>query len=165
MQFTVNGKTYTLGQTTLQQLIDDGVPFREDDLANANNNLSKNHQSQGFRIDLDKYYTAQVYTLNDTDGIKTAAECYISEVYLPLKKDATQDILSFPFPLDMTMDDLKANTGDPTDSSHYEGEGDDIYYSDELKYTKDSTKYIGSYGYKFEFTRGQLSYVTITYKP
>ncbi len=71
LQFSINGKTYTLGKTTLQQLIDDGVPFRESDLANANNNLNKNSQSPGFRIDLAEYWSAQVYVLNDTDGNKT----------------------------------------------------------------------------------------------
>ncbi len=163
MQFSINGKTYTLGQTTLQQLIDDGVPFNEDDLANAGNNLSKNSESQGFRIELAEYWSAQVYVLNDTDGNKTTSECYISKVYLPFKKDATQDILTFAFPLDITMDDLKANAGEPTDSSHYDG--DDGYFSDKLEYTRDSSKYIGDYGYSFEFTKGKLQYITIDYMP
>lgn len=29
MSFKINGKTYTLGKTTLQEMIDDGVPFDE----------------------------------------------------------------------------------------------------------------------------------------
>ena len=163
MQFSINGKTYTLGQTTLQQMIDDGVPFREDDLANANNNLNKNSQSQGFRIDLAEYWSAQVYTLNDTDGNKTAAECYISEIYLPLKKDSTQDILTFAFPLDMTIEDLKANAGEPTKTDHYDG--DNGYYTDKLEYVRDGTKYYGDVGYSFEYTKDVLSYVTMEYLP
>lgn len=163
MQFTINGKTYTLGQTTLQELIDDGVPFREDDLANAGNNLNKNSQSQGFRIELAEYWTAQVYVLNDTDSGKTASECYISEVYLPVHHDKTQDILSFAFPLNITMDDLKANAGEPTEEKHYDG--DDGYYTDTLEYTRESTKYIGDSGYSFEFMKGELYCVTIDYQP
>lgn len=163
MQFSINGKTYTLGKTTLQEMIDDGVPFEEDDLANANNNLNKNSQSQGFRIVLGEYWTAQVYAMNDTDSNKTAAECYVSEVYLPMKKDATQDILTFAFPLDMTMDQLKANAGEPTEERHYDGDND--YYSDTLEYTRESTKYIGDSGYSFEFTNGKLNYITIEYLP
>ena len=31
MSFKINGKTYTLGKTTLQEMIDDGVPFDEND--------------------------------------------------------------------------------------------------------------------------------------
>lgn len=163
MQFSINGKTYTLGKTTLQELVDDGVPFREDDLANANNNLNKNSQSQGFRIDLGEYWTAQVYAMNDTDGNKTAAECYISEVYLPLKDDQTQDILTFAFPQDMTIDMLKANAGEPTDSRHYDGENG--YYTDTLEYTREGTKYYGDSGYTFEFKEGKLEYITIEYLP
>ncbi len=162
MQFSINGKTYTLGKTTLQE-IDDGVPFREDDLANAGNNLNKNSQSQGFRIELAEYWSAQVYAGNFTDENKPASECCISEVYLPLKQGETQDILSFAFPLNITMDELKANAGEPTNTSHYDG--DDGYYTDKLEYTVDSTKYIGDYGYSFEFTKGELRYVTIDYKP
>ncbi len=163
MQFSINGKTYTLGKTTLQELIDDGVPFREDDLENAGNNLKKNAQSQGFRIDLDKYWTAQVYVMNDTDSGKTMSECYISEVYLPMHKDKTQDILTFAFPQNMTMDELKANAGEPTNYRHYDG--DNGYYSDTLEYSRDSSKYIGDYGYTFEFMKGNLYCITIDYKP
>lgn len=163
MQFSINGKTYTLGKTTLQDLIDDGVPFDEDDLANANNNLNKNSQSQGFKINLGEYWSAQVYAMNDTDENKTTAECYIGEVYLPLHDDETQDILTFAFPQNITMDELKKNAGEPTDTSHYDG--DDGYYTDTLEYTRKSTKYIGDSGYKFEFTNGQLRYITIEYLP
>ena len=163
MQFSINGKTYTLGKTTLQQMIDDGVPFEEDDLANAGNNLNKNSQSQGFAITLGNYWTAQVFTLNDTEGNKTAAECYVNEVYLPLHDDETQNILTFAFPQDMTIEALKANAGEPTDSSHYDG--DDGYYSDKLEYTKKSTKYYHDGGYTFEFMKGKLRYITIEYMP
>ena len=61
MQFAINGKVYTLGKTTLQTLIDDDVPFDKDDLLNANNNIDKNSQSEGFEIELGEYWDAQVY--------------------------------------------------------------------------------------------------------
>lgn len=163
MQFTINGKTYTLGKTTLQELIDDGVPFDEDDLANAGNNLNKNSQSQGFRIELDDYWSAQVYVLNDTDGNKVTSECYVNEVYLPVHQDKTQDILSFAFPLNLTMDELKANAGEPTEVRHYDG--DNGYYTDTLEYILESTKYYQDGGYTFEFTKGELKYVTVEYMP
>ncbi len=163
LQFSINGKTYTLGKTTLQQLIDDGVPFRESDLANANNNLNKNSQSPGFRIDLAEYWSAQVYVLNDTDGNKTMAECYINEVTLPMKKDKTQNILTFACPQDMTIESLKASAGEPTDSRHYDG--DNGYYSDTLKYTKKPTRYYGYTGYVIDFTKGKLDRITIKYLP
>ncbi len=163
LQFSINGKTYTLGKTTLQQMIDDGVPFRESDLANANNNLNKNNQSPAFAIELGEYWSAQVYVFNDTDGNKTMAQCYINEITLPLKKDKTQDILTFACPLDLTVESLKASAGEPTDSRHYDG--DNGYYSDTLKYTKQPTKYYGYTGYVFDFTKGELNRITIQYLP
>ena len=163
MQFAINGKTYTLGKTTLQELIDDGVPFREGDVANASNNLSKNSQSGGFRIVLGEYWTAQVFAFNDTDAGKPASECYINEVYLPVHKDETQDILTFAFPQNMTVEELRANAGEPTKEQHYDG--DNGYYSDKLEYTKESTKYYGDSGYVFDFMKGVLDIVTIEYLP
>ena len=162
MQFAINGKTYTLGQTTLQELIDDGVPFNEDDITNASNNLNKNSQSSGFRITLGNYWSGQVYVFNDSDAGKTASECYISEVYLPMHIGETQNVMSFAFPVDMTLDELLANESDPTDNRTYEGES---HTTDTVEYKKDSTKYYGQYGYKFEFLDGNLQYITIDYLP
>ena len=162
MQFAINGKTYTLGKTTLQELIDDGVPFNEDDIANASNNLNKNSQSSGFRITLGDYWSGQVYVFNDSDAGKTASECYISEVYLPMHIGETQNVMSFAFPVDMTLDELLANESDPTDNRTYEGES---HTTDTVEYKKDSTKYYGQYGYKFEFLDGNLQYITIDYLP
>ena len=162
MQFAINGKTYTLGKTTLQELIDDGVPFNEDDIANASNNLNKNSQSSGFRITLEDYWSGQVYVFNDSDAGKTASECYISEVYLPMHIGETQNVMSFAFPVDMTLDELLANESDQTDNRTYEGES---HTTDTVEYKKDSTKYYGQYGYKFEFLDGNLQYITIDYLP
>ncbi len=163
MSFWVNGTKFTLGVSTLQDMIDAGVPFDEKDLANAGNNLNPNYQSQGFRIELGKYWSAQVYTMNDTKENKTISECYICEVYLPNHENEQQDILKFAFPLDLTMEQLTANAGEPDDVSHFDG--DNGYYSDTLTYKKDSDKYFGYNQFKFEFIKGVLKYVTITYLP
>lgn len=154
MHFWINGIEFVLGESTLQDMIDSGVvPFRESDLEDAKNNLKKNTQSCGFRIDLDKYWSAQVYVLNDTDAGKPANECYISEIYLPNHPGETQDILKFDFPLTLTMDELKANAGEPEADNYKHYDGDNGYYTDTFKYTKPSTKYIGNSYYSFEYTK------------
>ena len=84
------------------------------------------------------------------------------KVYLPMKPDATQNILSFAFPLDMTEDDLKENAGEPTDFSTHESDG---YVNNKYEYQRESDVYYGSYGYDFEFINGTLQYVTIDYMP
>ena len=165
MRFYVNGKKYVLGVNTLQDMIDDGVPFDENDLANAGNNLNPNYQSQGFVIELAEYYNAQVYTMNDTDENKPTNECKLCEVYLPVNHDIEQDILSFDFPLDITMDELIAACGEPDENRHWVSEDDETYYTDTLEYQHDSEKYLGHSDYRFEFTKGELKYVYINYKP
>ena len=167
MTFTVNGKTYTLGETTLQEMIDDGVPFEEDDLANAGNNVNPNYESSSFNITLGEYAFAQVKVLNDTSENKPANECYIDEIYMPVDLDQPQDILQFNFPFTMTKEDLLANSGEPEDPDDiyvYEDEDSD-YKSESFTYRKKSEKYYGDNKYHFEFTNGALRYVTISYTP
>ena len=161
--FAVNGKVYTLGVNTLQEMIDDGVPFDEDDIANANNNLNKNSQSSSFEIVLGKYYFAQVRVTNESNENMKVADCKISQIYFPVNQDKEQNILSFAFPLTITEEELLNNAGEPTDKSEYKGSND--YVSRTYKYTVDSTKYYGKSGYTFEFTNGKLRYVTISYMP
>ena len=160
--FAVNGKVYTLGVNTLQDMINDNVPFDEDDIANANNNINKNYSSGRFEIVLGEYYSAYVQVTNDSDENKKIAECKLSEIYLPVHKDKEQNILSFAFPLTITEKELVAQAGEPTDTSEYKG--DNNYISRKLEYTADSTKYLGDSGYSFEFINGDLRYVIIDYK-
>lgn len=161
-QFAINGKVYTLGVTTLQDMIDDGVPFDKDDIANANNNLNKDTTSQGFKIILGEYWNAQVEVANYTDKNMVIKDCPISQIYLPNKDDETQNILKFAFPLTMTENELKENAGDPSDTRNYSSDG---YVSNTYEYKKDSEKYYRDSGYDFEFVNGKLRYVTIDYMP
>ncbi|MDO4304486.1 MAG: hypothetical protein Q4D94_11275, partial [Bacillota bacterium] len=43
--FAYNGKLFTLGTSTLQDLIDGGIPFEENDLNNKGNNVNKNYET------------------------------------------------------------------------------------------------------------------------
>ena len=163
MCFYINGTKFTLGVTTLQDMIDAGVPFKAADLENAENNVKANYQEQ-FSIELGEYWSAIVYVLNDTEEGKKASTCYINEVYFPNKTDRTQDVLRFDFPFTITLDELLANVGrEPDENRHYDGENG--YYTDTVSYTKSSTKYFNKNRYRFEFAKGVLSYFTMTYMP
>lgn len=157
--FAVNGTVYTLGVSTLQDMIDGGVPFDEEDIANANNNLNSNTESQNFSIVLGEYYNAQVAVINTTEENKTMAECPISSIYLPVDLEESNDILTFAFPLTMTEDDLLAQAGEPTSQDSYSSGSD--YVMNTYEYKVESENYYRETGYKFEFTNGVLSYVTI----
>ena len=168
MHFFVNGKKYTLGQTTLQEMIDDGVPFKESDIKYASEKIKKNTQSfNGFGIDLDKFWSAQVYVMNLSDSEKPMSECVIYRIYLPGIENHYENNanLSFDFPYDITMDELVANAGEPKegDKDHYDG--DDGYYTDTYNYKQKSEKYLGSREYSFEYKKGEITKIVISYIP
>lgn len=162
MNFYVNGKKFTLGKTTLQEMIDAGVPFDSEDLQNANNNVKSNSESDCFKIMIGDYYYARVYFMNDTEDGKAAKDCFVHEI--SFRYDDPQDVVTFDFPFDITMDSLKANSGEPNeDPFHYDGDGD--YYSDTLKYTKESERYYNKSTYEFDFVRGEFDSIRMTYIP
>lgn len=142
-------------------MIDGGVPFDEEDIANANNNLNSNTESQNFSIVLGEYYNAQVAVINTTEENKTMAECPISSIYLPVDLEESNDILTFAFPLTMTEDDLLVQAGEPTSQDSYSSGSD--YVMNTYEYKVESENYYRETGYKFEFTNGALSYVTINW--
>ena len=163
MEFAINGKVYQLGETTLQTLIDDGVPFETDSLNNAGNNVNPNYESDTMKVVVGDYWNLQIWAVNFTDSAKPAKDLPITKIYFPFKKDKTQDVVTFNFPVDLSIDDLKANAGEPTENDHYEGDGG--YTSDNMHYEYESSKYFSEGGYQFNFIKGVLDNVTITYIP
>ena len=142
-------------------MIDAGVPFDPEDLQNANNNVKSNSESECFKIMIDDYYYVRVYCMNDTEDGKAAKDCFVHEISFRIGDP--QDVISFDFPIDMTMDQLKANSGEPNnDPFHYE-DGD--YISDTLRYTHESERYYNDSCYEFDFLRGTLDSVRMTYIP
>ncbi len=166
MHFFVNGKKYILGTDTLQTMIDDGVPFKSSNLANADNNLGPNYESQHFSIELDDGGSIFISTMNDTSENKKASECYLCEVSLYLRKNSQQDIISFDFPTDITMEELISACGEPTENMHWEDDKDPTNYSDTIEYSKASENYYGKKHYKFHFnSEGILNEIHIKYIP
>lgn len=81
--------------------------------------------------------------------------------YLPVDLEESNDILTFAFPLTMTEDDLLAQAGEPTSQDSYSSGSD--YTMNTYEYKVESENYYRETGYKFEFTNGVLSYVTINW--
>lgn len=161
MNFYVNGQKFTLGKTTLQQMIDAGVPFDSEDLQNAGNNVKSNSESETFRIVIGDYYYARVYFMNDTEDDKAAKDCFVHEISFSIKDE--QSVISFDFPLNLTIDQLKANSGEPTEEPFHYEDGD--YISDTFRYTHESERYFNDSCYQFDFQKGQLDSVRLTYIP
>lgn len=163
IEFAINGKVYKLGETTLQTLIDDGVPFEAEGLNNAGNNVNPNSQSDRFDIVLGDYWKLQVWTSNFTEQGKPAKDLPISDIFYPHKDDQTQSVLTFNFPWDLTLDSLKANAGEPTKFDHYDGGNG--FTIDTADYRYESSLYLSEGGYQFEFQKGKLSSVRLIYIP
>ena len=167
MNFYINGKKYTLGKVTLQDLIDDGVPFKDGELDDAKNNLKSKYQSAPIRLNIADKWSVSVYVFNDSDSGKPMNECYVNEIYVSTlgSNIPEQDVLKFDFPYTkLTVEDLKANSGEPTETP-YHNEDDPTWVADYLEYTKKSTKYMNRNRYKFEFYNSKLSGFYMTYFP
>ena len=166
MNFYINGQKFTLGKTTLQDMIDAGVPFKDGELEDAKNNLKSKYQSAPFKVDIGKGFSCFIYVFNDTDSGRPSNECYVNEVtfYGSYTKGETQNVLTFDFPLNVTIEDLKANAGDPTEKP-YHNEDDPKFIADYLEWTKQGKKYMNRNRYRFEFYNYELRNVTITYFP
>ena len=168
MSFYINGKKYTLGKTTLQDMIDDGVKFEEDDLENAKNNIKSHYQSSYFKIDpgVKNGCFIWIQVFNETDSGKPANECYVNEILYKVLSDegAKQKVITFDFPLNLTLDELKANSGEPNETP-YHNEDNPKYIYDTLEWTKKGTKFWNSNRISFSFTNGTLKEVSMTYIP
>jgi len=166
MNFYINGKKFTLGKTTLQDMIDAGVPFKDGELEDAKNNLKSKYQSAPIKLDIGKNFSASVYVFNDSDSGRPMNECYVNEIsfYGSYTKGETQNVLTFDFPFNVTIEDLKANSGDPTEDP-YHNDDDPKFIADYLEWTKKGTKYLNRNRYRFEFYNYELRNVSITYFP
>ncbi|WP_049962629.1 hypothetical protein [Ruminococcus sp. HUN007] len=173
--FAYKGKLFKLGEATFQDLIDAGVPFKKDDVANADNNLSKNRETSWYTADITQYTHLQFTFGNFTDDNikeKDAVLDYVRwySIYTPRASfdaernaDIEADIaesaksVSFAFPLTLKKADLFANSGTPTkDGGNFS-----------IEYKKESEKYIGNKGYTFQFDNEseQMSEVSISWLP
>ena len=169
MNFYINGKKYTLGKTTLQELVDDGVPFQEGEAENFGNNVKSHYQSGYIKIDCGVkngcYFWIEVF--NETDAGKPMNECYVNQILFKVLNDegAAQTLVTFDFPFKtLTMDELKANSGEPTEKP-YHNEDNPKYTYDTLEWTKKGTKFMNRNRYEFSFTNGVLKEINMTYIP
>lgn len=173
--FAYDGKVYTLGENTLQDLIDGGIPFKENELNNSGNNVNKNYETSCYTVKINDYVSIQLTFINTTDSNITEAECLLSEIrfytiYVPKPdfddsrneeiinniNDAAEH-LCFAFPLTLTKEQLLANNSETTEEDEYNN----------VEYKIKSEVYLGSSGYTFEFNddTNQLEEVYITWMP
>lgn len=172
--FSLYGKVYKVGETTLQQMIDDGIPFRESDLKNAGNNVNKNRGTDIYKVEINRFNHMQFEFANFTDDDAVASDCVLKyarwyTLYVPASAyddERNQEIIAsandaykyigLSVPFNLTKDQLKEANPNPTKESE-----------NKLEYTVDGEKYIGKSGYVFDFSglTDQVNSVTITWLP
>ena len=172
--FVYNGKKFTLGESTLKDLIDGGIPFEEGSVNNSGNNVNKNYETERYTARINDYVTMQFMFGNFTDSEQKAEDCVLtyvrySHLYVPhpdyeasmnaeiseMMIDGAKQV-NFSFPTTITKDQLLEKC-----SENAEEDGKAV------KYSEDSEVYMGSSGYTFEFddTTGQLKEVMISWLP
>lgn len=173
--FAYNGQIFTLGESTLQDLIDGGIPFSEDELKNIGNNVNSNYETDRYDVEINDYVSMQFVFVNTTETNITEAECLLSLVrwhplYVPqpdyedsMNEEITElindaaDHVCFSFPLTLTKEQLLENNGGASEVDEY----NNVYYRVE------SEIYMGDSGYSFEFNKvtNQLENVSISWLP
>ena len=173
--FAYNGKIFKLGESTLKDLIDGGIPFEESDINNKGNNVNSNYETHDFTARINDYVSMQFQFINTTKDSMAAEECLLSYVriyflYVPqpdyeadYNKEITEKILDatksvcFSFPLILTKEQLMENSSQGAEADEY----NNVYYK------IDSKDYMGDSGYHFEFDKktNQLKEVSISWLP
>lgn len=173
--FAYNGKVFTLGESTLKDLIDGGIPFDESDLNNKGNNVNSNYETETYTARINDYVTMQFRFINTTEDSMTAEECPLSYVryyylYVPqpdydadMNAEITESILEaaktvcFSFPSTLTKEQLLENSSEGAEQDEYNN----------VNYYIDSEIYMDSSGYHFEFnkTTNQMEEVSISWIP
>lgn len=173
--FAYKGQIFTLGESTLQDMIDGGIPFDEAELKNAGNNVNSNYETSRYSVEINDYVWMQFSFLNMTDDSISEAECLLCSVrwytiYVPqpdyedsMNEEITaqiaeaQEEVCFSFPFTLTKEQLLENNGNATEIDEYNN----------VKYYVDSEIYMGQSGYSFEFNKNtnQMEAVNISWLP
>ena len=174
MSILINGHKYTFNESTLQDMIDNEVPFV--DISNANNNIRPNYESETFEIVIDDEHLAYVAFSNFTDENRSINECPLSYINFDV---IDNEVIKLSCPFDLTPEQLVENAGEASnvkrdeiesgevisEEGHYDDSYEAVTNVDETyEYTTLSEKYLGDHGYYFKFHNGVLYNYTVTYR-
>lgn len=173
--FAYDGKIYKLGEVTLSDLIDAGLPFDDSDVKHSDDDLEGNYETNAYNVSVNEYTFLQLVFMNTTDDTIKEKDGLLYSVrwctlYVPnddydknLRNSVIESIndcaqhVGFAFPLNLMKEDLIENSPEDADVDEF----------GHVNYKVKSEKYMGSSGYDFSFdnTTNQLKDVTITYLP
>lgn len=157
--FEWDGKLYTLGQFTLQDLLDVGAIICDDGILYDDSielfisnpdEMLRSDWVLSFDIFLEEGIWFEVTVHNNTDEPKRAADCKVESLTISFKNDRTKT--SCPF--SASWNDIIENSGTPTSISGDEMNGDIEY----TRYEDENTTYSS---YIFSFWEGELDGILI----
>ncbi|SMC78631.1 hypothetical protein SAMN06296952_2754 [Oscillospiraceae bacterium] len=162
MSFTYNGNTYTLGVSTLQDLIDDGVELSGLDAASDIVDSQSTYYA-GFSIELIPYRSATMTVANYTDEELPASDCVITSLSVESIREIPEGTIEFNFPDLFTAEDLVNSAGEPDNLNEFEisdGTPFAIY-----TYEQSSEIYYGYRRYEYTFENGVIDDISMSYIP
>ena len=162
MSFTYNGKTYTLGVSTLQDLIDDGVELSGLDAASDIVDAQSTYFS-GFSIEIIPYRNATMTVANYTDAELPASDCVITSLNVSSIRELPEGAITFNFPDLFTSEDLVNSAGEPDSINEFEL--DDGTACATYTYEQSSEIYYGYRRYTYSFKDGIINEIAMSYIP
>ena len=157
IHFYINGEKYTIGDVTLQDLMDNGVTignYKNTDILAFIGDAS----DYEYTIELGNGKRVGVETINDVDEPAHTSECKVWYIGWCASDAGGSDAIKFDFPTDITEDKLKEIAGEPTEVEQYA----DII---ELSYIKEAGETECGGKYVFSFIDGELIGVSLYWKP
>ena len=161
MKFSMNGKTYTLGKTTLKELVDDGV-LPQEQLHKAE--ITGCGITMPIKMKIDPKWSVEITAFNPSEKRAKKIDCVINSISWCDKENLTQNTLKFDFPFDMTPEVWEQTEGRPADGNYIHVE-EGKYNADIYRYSERSETYAFNRMYEIEFRNGKLNKVTMQYIP
>ena len=162
MSFTYNGNTYTLGVSTLQDLIDDGVELSGLDAASDIVDSQSTYYA-GFSIELIPYRSATMTVANYTDEELPASDCVITSLSVDAIREIPEGTIEFNFPDLFTTEDLVNSAGEPDNINEFELSDGTPYAI--YTYEQSSEIYYGYRRYEYSFENGVIDDISMSYIP
>ena len=169
MSFTYNGNTYTLGVSTLQDLIDDGVELSGLDAASDIVDAQSTYYA-GFSIELIPYRQPCICVcgifrrrLLDRDGLWAESDCVITSIDVRGIREIPEGTIEFNFPDLFTTEDLVNSAGEPDNINEFELSDGTPYAI--YTYEQSSEIYYGCRRYEYSFENGVIDEISMSYIP
>lgn len=176
--FIYNGHLFTLGKTTMQELLDAGYSFKGYDEEDYNSTLSANGgskpeaETEHAEILLDGAQSISCEFINPTlDTTIPLKECVICQADFVLYQNSgnaaldnsSSGRLELAYPYGITREELYANSGEPTEIDDELNRVDYLVESDVYYYM--GSRIMDTSGYKFFFQDNKLCEVHMSWLP